>query len=358
MGSSRHPSDYQENLAPNCTVKGSQIDTLLPKLHAEMRLRHLSEKTEGAYTHYVKDFLHYRLHGHLQECGAGAIREYLTYLALDRHVAASTQNVAFNALLFFYQRVLHQEVGDINAVRARRPKRLPTVFSREEVEAILGRLRSVYWLFCSLLYGTGMRVEVDGLTLRVKDLDLDRMTILLPESKGRKARTVPVPKKLAEPLRLHLPEIKKIHEADMGDGWGAVVLPDALDRKYPSAPKEFGWQFLFPAASRWVDEKTGQQGRHHLHPTAVQDAFREAKRAAGVCKHGGPHALRHSFATHMLEDGYDVRLVQKLLGHERLETTMIYTHVAQDRVTAVCSPLDRLGVVTEARHCPHCGGPL
>ncbi len=206
----------------------------------------------------------------------------------------------------------------------------------------------------AIMYGQCIGCELDG--LRKKVADLDRRVITLPESKGRKARTVPVPRKLVEPLRVHIQEVKRIHDRDLSDGWGAVVMPDALDRKYPSAPKEFGWQFFFPATSRWFDKETGKQGRHHLDPSAVQDAVKEAKQRAKVYKHGGPHTFRHSFATHLLEDGVDIRLIQKLLGHASLETTMIYTHVAMDRTLSILTPVDRLEGTCNEIYCPHCGG--
>lgn len=358
MGNVVYPRAYHPNKQDIGNSKSSPMDKYVPIFINELRSRQYTKSTIKAYTGALQSFIAFRKRKNTKTHDADAINEYLSYLAIERNVSAGTQNQHLNALLSFYELALKKDTAPmkIDAIRAKKPKRLPSVFSREEVTAILKELKGVYWLICSLLYGTGMRIEVDCLTLRIKDVDLDRGIITLPESKGRKARTVPIPKKLIEPLRVHVAEVQRIHERDLRDGWGAVVMPDALDRKYPSAPKDFGWQFFFPATKRWEDKETGKQGRHHLHPSAVQSEVKEAKQRAKVYKHGGPHTFRHSFATHLLEDGIDIGIIQKLLGHEHVETTMIYTHVAMDRTLSILTPFDRLGEQQTEVYCPHCGG--
>lgn len=313
---------------------------LLGKLSAAIRLKHYSRATERMYSSYVAEFIDFQLHRPHPEHGAKAIEEYLTHLA-RKNVAASTQNVAFNALLFFYRRVLGQEPGEINALRAKKPQRVPVVCTKDEVKAILDHLKGDAWLVVAMLYGCGLRCEVDCLQLRVKDVDFGQNTVTIRESKGGSARVLPLPSLLAERLQRHLQKVKSIHEQDLRDGWGAVDLPGALSRKYPNANREFGWQFLFPQASRWGNEETGQQGRPHIHPSVIQKAVKAARIAARIYKHVTPHTFRHSYATHLLEDGETIRTVQELLGHKSVTTTMIYTHVMQKK-SAVKSPLDRM----------------
>lgn len=338
----------------NKTPKSGRIAELLEQLHREFAVKHLSRSTEKSYTDYVRDFITWKQRTRSQDIGEDAIREYLTHLAVDRHVAASTQNVALNALLFFYGRVLHQEVGRIDAVRAKKPKHLPVVLTREEVAAVLDQMTGTPRLVCSLLYGAGLRVEVDCLTLRVKDIDFGQRQIFIHESKGNKSRSVPLPERLIEPLRLHLEEVKRLHDRDLADGWGAVDLPGALGKKYPSAPRDWAWQWVFPASSRYVEKDTGRQARWHLHETVIQKAVKAALRSAHIYKHAHPHTFRHAFATHLLEDGVSIREVQELLGHEKLETTMVYTHVMR-KASAIRSPFDRLLDAITPNACPHCG---
>lgn len=338
---------YKSNVYPikqgdNGIAKSrSKKDVLLDTLRKVIALKHYSKATERAYCGYVSEYIDFRQKRQSQEQGAKAIEEYLTHLAVDRHVAASTQNVAFNALLFFYRLVLNVEPGEINASRAKKPQTLPVVCTREEVHAILDQLKGDVWLVVALLYGCGLRNGVDCLSLRVKDIDFGQNTVTVRESKGGSCRVLNLPTSLAERLQRHIQKVKAIHEQDLREGWGIVELPGALDKKYPNANKEFGWQFLFPAQSRWVNEETEQQGRPQIHETVIQKAVKSARIAAHIYKHVTPHTFRHSYATHLLEDGETIRTVQELLGHKDVKTTMIYTHVMQKK-SSVKSPLDRM----------------
>lgn len=333
---------YPINSAANGNSKSrSKKDSLLDSLRRVIRLKHYSRATEQLYANYVSDFIDFRAKHKSETHGAQAIEEYLTHLAINKKVAASTQNVAFNALLFFYRRVLNIEPGDINATRAKKPQRIPIVCTRDEVHAILDQLKGDVWLVCAMLYGCGLRNEVDCLQLRVKDIDFGQNTVTVRESKGGSARVLNLPASLVDRLQRHIQKVKAVHEQDLREGWGAVELPGALTRKYPNANREFGWQFLFPAQSRWNNAENGQQGRPHIHESVIQKAVKAARIAAGIHKHVTPHTFRHSFATHLLEDGETIRTVQELLGHKSVTTTMIYTHVMQKK-NAVKSPLDRM----------------
>jgi integron integrase len=325
--------------ADNEILKSRQIAPILAELQKQFALRHFRPSTKKSYSAYVTDFILRKSRRHSAKEGAEAIEEYLSYLAVDKHVSASTQNVAFNALLFFYKAVLKKEVGDVDALRAKRSRHLPTVLTREEVAAILDRSKGIYRLINSLLYGCGLRVEVDCLELRVKDIDLVSRLITLHDSKHGNSRALPLPECLVAPLRLQIAEVERIHNEDLAAGWGVVQLPDALSRKYPRYATDLGWQWLFPAAERYT-ATDGSQGRYHLHVSAVQESFKLALRAAGIHKPAHPHTMRHSFATHLLEDGEDIRTVQERLGHKNVKTTEVYTHVVQKRFAA--SPLDRL----------------
>lgn len=315
-------------------------ETLLGKLSSAIQLKHYSKVTERMYSRYVSDFIDFQCKQSEPEHGAKAIEDYLSHFA-RKNVSASTQNVAFNALLFFYRKVLGQEPGEINALRAKKPQRVPVVCTRDEVKAILDNLKSDVWLVVAMLYGCGLRCEVDCLSLRVKDVDFGQRTVTVRESKGGTARVLPLPLILVERLQRHLDKVKVVHDMDLQEGWGAVVLPGALAKKYPNANREFGWQYLFPAATRWIDKENGNQGRHHIHETVIQKAVASARKAARIYKHVTPHTFRHSYATHLLEDGETIRTVQEMLGHKSVKTTMIYTHVMQEKVS-VRSPLDRM----------------
>lgn len=340
METHKIPGTYSLNPMDNEILKSRQISELLTTLQNEFAIRHFKKSTRKSYQGYVVDFILFKHRRHSSEHGADAIKQYLTYMAVEKHVSASTQNVAFNALLFFYKQVLRIEVGDVNAVRAKRTKHLPAVLTREEVAAILSRCKGVYWLASALMYGCGLRVEVDCLELRIKDIDFGSGQLILHDSKHGNSRSIPLPTSLVEPLKNHIAEVKRIHETDLADGWGAVELPDALGKKYPAYPKSFGWQWLFPSPDRFTAQD-GHQGRYHLQASALQEAFRLARQGAGILKPAHPHTLRHSYATHLLEDGEDIRTVQQLLGHKDVKTTEVYTHVMQKRIPTK-SPLDRL----------------
>lgn len=349
----QNPQKYPAN-AP---VKSRKKDEILSAMHKEMRLEHLSEKTERAYCGYVSEFIDFKIRRHSVLTDEAAIREFLAYAALEKHVAASTQNVMKAALLYLYEKILHRDVGLINAPHARKPKRIPVVFSKDEVRAILAELQGQYLLAASLMYGVGLRVEVDCLTLRIKDIDFGQEMIVLQASKALNARTLPIPRHLAEPLHAQIEHARRLWERDIAEGWGSVYMPDALAKKYNNASKSWPWQWVFPAGSRWVDDKTRQEGRWHQDVSVIQKAFKSAMIRANVYKHAGPHSLRHSFATHLLEDGEDVRMVQELMGHKDLKTTQRYLHVAKTRFRRVVTPIDRM-FGGDARCCPHCGCAL
>lgn len=277
---------------------------------------------------------------HPKELGGAEVEAFLTHLAVEGKVSASTQNQAKSAILFLYREVLEIELPWLgNVQQAKVPKRLPVVLTREEVQALLSRLEGTHWLIASLLYGSGLRV-MECLRLRVKDIEFSRREILVRDGKGFKDRVTMLPASLANPLREHLKRVKALHEQDLAAGYGAVYLPYALERKYPNAARDWGWQYVFPAATLAVDPRTDIKRRHHVQDQVVQRAVKQAARAADLVKPATPHTFRHSFATHLLEGGYDIRTVQELLGHSDVSTTMIYTHVLNRGGKGVTSPLD------------------
>jgi integron integrase len=315
---------------------------LLDQLREALRSRHYSARTEQTYCLWVKRFIYFNKVRHPAEMGEPEINTFLTHLAVKEKVSASTQNQALSALLFLYRHVLGREVGDLGEViRARKPKRLPVVMTREEVKTVLRHLEGDKWLMASLMYGAGLRL-MECLRLRVQDIDFERNEILVRDGKGAKDRMTMLPESLKSPLQVHLRRVKTIHEKDLADGWGRVLLPGALDRKYPNAPADWRWQWVFPQEKRWKNTKTGEEGRHHVHETIPQRAVREAVRKAGIVKRVACHTFRHSFATHLLQDGYDIRTIQELLGHRDVKTTMIYTHVLNRGGKGVRSPMDGL----------------
>jgi integron integrase len=305
-----------------------------------LRVKHYKYSTEKSYVGWCKAFVIHNKKRHPKEMGQKEIQDYLTYLAVNRHVSASTQNQALNAILFMYKEYLHVDIKNVQAVRAKRPKKLPVVFTKEEVSAILDHLRGMHWLMAALMYGSGLRL-MECCRLRVKDIDFGIKTIFVRDGKGGKDRTVPLPEVLAERLKRHFEKVKLTHEKDLREGFGAVQMPDALDRKYPKAPKEWGWQYVFPAMDRSADPRSGVIRRHHIHESSVQKAVHGAIAAAKIYKHGSVHCLRHSFATHLLMRGENIRKIQTLLGHKNIDTTMIYLHVLENG-TDVKSPLDSL----------------
>ena len=330
---------YSLSPPDNKILESRRFVEWLTTLEKQFCVCHLSAKTCKSYRHYIMEFILRKYRTHSDATAESAIREYCTYLANDRHVAASTQNVAFNALLYFYRHVMKTEPGRINADRAKKTNYLPTVLPREDVAKLIACSTGVYQLINKIMYGCALRVEVDCLEIRIKDVDLSSMLLTI-RSKHGSIRSVDIPESLREPLRIQIANVKLIHDADLADGFGVVELPGALAKKYPSWPKDFGLQFLFPAQSRWI-AKDGSQGRPHIHVTAVQKAFQVARKKAGIIKPATPHCLRHSCATHLLEDGVDIRLVQKLLGHAKVTTTEIYTQCTQRRA-GFRNPLDRL----------------
>jgi integron integrase len=292
--------------------------------------------------YWIRRYIVFHKKVHPSTMGAPEISAFLTWLAVEQQLSASTQNQAFCAVLFLYRDVLQMEVGAIAPMpRARMPTRLPVVLSREEVRRVLERLSGAMWIVGTLLYGAGLRLQ-ECLELRVKDVDFDLNQLLVRRGKGQKDRRTMLPGVVRDALGAHLGEVRTQHERDLIEGVGRVVLPFALDRKYPNAATEWGWQFVFPAARICRDPAWGPSSRFHLHESAVQKAVARAAREAGMTKRVGPHTFRHSFATHLLEDGYDIRTVQELLGHADVTTTMIYTHVLNRGALGVRSPADRL----------------
>ena len=315
---------------------------LLDRLRAALRLRHYSLRTEQAYVGWARRYIHFHGIRHPDEMGSSEVVEFLSDLAVRGNVAASTQNQALAALLFLYREVLGRELEGLDhAVRARRPRHLPVVLTRDEVAAVLAQLQGTEWLVASLLYGTGMRV-LECLQLRVKDLDAPRRQILVRGGKGNWDRATLFPVALEAPVSRQLADTRLVFDRDRKRGVPGVALPRALARKYPSAPTEWGWHWLLPSHRLSTDPRSGTTRRHHLHPSGVQRAIRAAARRAGLTKRVSPHTFRHCFATHLLEQGADIRTVQTLLGHRSVKTTMIYTHVLDRGPLGVKSPLDHL----------------
>jgi integron integrase len=313
---------------------------LLTQVREVIRVKHYSIRTEQAYVNWIKRFIFFHGKRHPREMGAREVQAFISHLAVKQDVAAATQNQALNALLFLYGEVLHQELGAIGQMeRARRPARLPVVLTKTEVSRLLTAMSGTFQLMARLLYGTGMRL-MEAVRLRVKDVDFDANQIMVRDGKGAKDRVTMLPHSVKSALQEHLGRVKLLHEKDLAGGHGEVYLPGGLERKYPDAYREWAWQYVFPAAGLSADPRSRQVRRHHVHETGLQRAVKAALSLAGITKPASCHSLRHSFATQLLEAGYDIRTVQDLLGHKDVSTTMIYTHVMQRPGLGVRSPLD------------------
>jgi integron integrase len=320
---------------------------LLDRMRAALRTRHYSIRTEDTYVQGARRFILFHGKKHPSEMGAGEINVYLTHLAVQQHVSASTQSQALAAILFLYRDVLGEEVPWLTElVRAPRRERAPVVLTREEVRRLLAEMSGTAQLVARLLYGTGMRL-LEGLRLRVKDLDFEAGEVVVRAGKGNKDRTTTLPSVLSAGLQRHMERVRALHDRDVSEGFGRVWMPDALEVKYPNANASWSWQWVFPAGRRSIDPRSGIERRHHLGAQVIQCAVHCAVRSAGITKAATPHTLRHSFATHLLESGHDIRTVQELLGHADVKTTMIYTHVLGMGASGVRSPLDALGVAED-----------
>jgi integron integrase len=320
----------------------SRQPKLLEQVRLTLRTRHYSLSTERAYLGWIKRFIRFHDLRHPAEMDEEEIGQFLSHLAVKARVTASSQNQALNALLFLYRRILGRKIElDGSVVRAKVPRRLPVVLTREEVAAVLGHLKGIPRLMATLLYGTGIRL-LECHRLRVKDLDFGALQITVRSGKGGKDRVTLLPEAVREPLERHLEKVRAVHEKDLARGAGWTILPHALALKYPNAGREWPWQLVFPATRVNLHRESGKKVRYYLHPSVMQRAMKRAVRAAGIGKPATPHSLRHSFATHLLEDGYDIRTVQKLLGHKDVSTTMIYTHVLRGSLSFVKSPADSL----------------
>lgn len=326
-------------------VASDSMSEIIQETKRLIRLKHYSYSTERTYLQWIERFLEYARQTAkkaITETDASDFKNFLSHLALARRVSASTQNQAFNAILFFFRYVLGKEVGNLaDTVRAKRGQKLPVVFSVEEVKRLLACMNCKDLLITGLLYGAGLRL-MELARLRVKDIDMDLNTLTVRSGKGDKDRTTILPATVKDQLKNHLIEVKSLYESDLSRGYGEVPLPDALSRKYPNAGKEWAWQYVFPANNLSVDPRSGRVARHHISDSAIQEVIKKAIRKAGIPKHASVHTLRHSFATHLLMNGVNIREVQELLGHKNVETTMIYTHVLRDMSKAPKSPLDLL----------------
>lgn len=313
---------------------------LLDQVRDALRLKHYSDRTEQSYVAWIRRYILFHNKRHPKDMGASEVEAFLTHLAVAENVAASTQNQALSALLFLYRYVLQQPLpGDMDAIRAKRPKYLPTVLTVAEVKALLGAMTGTPQLVAELLYGAGLRLN-EGLRLRVKDIDFGQQQIIVRDTKGNQDRITMLPQRVIDRLQAHLVMVKHQHQQDLHQGYGQVYLPYALERKYPNADRDWIWQYIFPASTRSQDPRRGIIRRHHLDESVIQKAVKAAIRQVGINKKASCHTLRHSFATHLLQNGYDIRTVQELLGHKDVKTTMIYTHVLNRGGYGVKSPLD------------------
>ena len=331
-----------EPIQPYREARPDAWASLIKAYRSALLARHYSNRTIESYEKWLRRFIEVNKDYSPKALGGVEINAFLSKLASTENVSASTQNQALAALLFFFRNVMNSPVGDIGEViRAKKPKRLPVVMSRQEVRAVLTELKGDKWLAASLMYGTGIRI-MECLELRVQDIDFSRNEILVRNGKGAKDRVTMLPETLKDLIREHLLKVKEIHDRDKADGWGRVPIPGALEKKYPNASSDWAWQWVFPQERRWIDKESKMQGRYHMDPSVLQFAVHEAVIKAGIAKRASCHTFRHSFATHLLESGYDIRTVQELLGHSDVKTTMIYTHVLNRGPSGVRSPADGL----------------
>ncbi|WP_413746556.1 integron integrase [Synechococcus sp. MIT S9507] len=312
---------------------------LIERYQEELQVRHYARRTVSTYTQWIRRFLRFHRLRHPRKMGSDEVNAFLSHLATNEQVSASTQNQALAAVLFLYRELLGQPLVLDSVVRARTRHRLPVVLSTAEVRAVREQLQGPSALVVGFLYGSGLRL-MEALRLRVKDLDTQRRELSVRDGKGGKDRLTLLPKSLIPDLERHLTDVRQLHQRDLEAGWGRVLMPYALGRKYPNAEREWGWQWVFPQQKRWTDKSSGEQGRHHLDPSVVQKAVKRAMASAGITKAASCHTFRHSFATHLLEQGQDIRTIQELLGHKDVSTTMIYTHVLNSGPLGVRSPAD------------------
>jgi len=312
---------------------------LIDQVKEAVRLKHYSIRTEQTYVYWIKFYIRFNKYRHPSTLGSNHVKTFLSYLAMQRDVAGATQNIALNALIFLYKHVLHQELDDITGFsRAKKPQKLPVVLTQQEVQRIISNLDGSYWLAACLLYGSGLRL-MECVRLRIQHIDFDNVAVHVINGKGQKDRVVTLAEELIVPLKRHIESVKNTHEKDLRDGYGEVYLPHALARKYKSAAHEWHWQYLFPANRRAIDPRDNKMKRHHINESSLQKQVKKAVRKSGISKPASCHTLRHSFATHLLERGMDIRTVQEQLGHKDIRTTQIYTHVLNRGGNAVLSPL-------------------
>ncbi len=312
---------------------------LLEVVSDTIRRKHYSHRTEKSYLQWIKRYVIFHQKRHPREMGKVEVEAFLTYLAVEGKVSASTQNQAFNAILFLYREVLDQPLENVQAFRAKQTTYLPVVLTPQEVRAIIAQMNGIYRLIIQLLYGTGMR-QAEALSLRVKDLDFNQRQVIVRNAKGMKSRVTMLPDSLIPDLNAHLDRAKLFHQQDLAEGYGSAWLPFAIDRKHPNTDKQWIWQWVFPSSHRIQNPDTEIWQRYHLHESGLQKALKQAARRAQITKRIGCHTFRHSFATHLLQNGYDIRTIQELLGHKDVKTTMIYTHVLNRGGSGVISPLD------------------
>jgi integron integrase len=320
---------------------------LLDRVRTAMRVRHYSLRTEEAYVSWIRRFILFHNKRHPADMAEAEINRFVSHLAVDRKVSPSTQTQALSAIVFLYRHVLGKEIGELEGlVRARKKTRLPTVLTRSEVAKVLAKLPHKLRLMAGLLYGGGLR-QMECIRLRVKDIDFDYRQIVVRDGKGQKDRITMLPEGISKALKTHLKQVRHLHQEDLKRGYGQVYMPFALDRKYPAAARSWSWQYVFPSARLSIDPRTGVRRRHHILAQSLHRALKQAVIDAGIVKTASCHTLRHSFATHLLEDGYDIRTVQELMGHKDVKTTMVYTHVLLRGAGGVKSPMDSLKIDAE-----------